>query len=211
VKGLTYDRTPYAPLTSESQHKQRTGIATAPVLLADGEVIGDSDHAADWIEARHAAPPLLPTDPRRRAQVRAWELFATEVLAPTARLVMIGRFKAMNLQPLADHFAQKYHWSESDEARAAHTLRTVLPELAAAVAQSPYLVGDEFTRADLTVASMLTPALGLPPDDLFAIDPGMRPMFGLPLGAEPALVPLREWRDEIYRRHRGRRVVPAAA
>lgn len=211
LKGLPYRRTAYVPLAGEAEHKRKTGIATAPVLLADGEVIGDSDQALDWIEARHPSPALVPADARRRAQVRAWELLATEVLAPAARLVMIGRYKAMNFQPLADHFAAKYHWNEAEEARVDRILRNTLPGLAAAVAAAPHLVGESFTRADLTVAAMLTPALGLPPDDLFAIDSGMRPMFGVPFGADPSLAPLRAWRDRTYREHRGGRVVPAAA
>jgi hypothetical protein len=36
-------------------------------------------------------------------------------------------------------------------------------------------------------------------------------MFGVPFGADQRLAPLRRWRDEIYRRHRGSRVLPAAA
>jgi glutathione S-transferase len=211
VKGLSYARTPYVPLASEDDHARRTGIRTAPVLIADGEVIGDSDRSVDWLEAEHPSPALIPADPRRRAQVRTWELYATEVLAPAARLVMIGRFKAMNVQPLADHFAAKYHWNEAEEARVDHVLRTALPELAAAVVAAPHLVGDGFTRADLTVAAMLTPTLGLPPDDVFAMDAGTRQMFGTPFGADPSLAPLREWRDHTYRQHRGRRVEPAAA
>ena len=211
LKGVPYRRTAYVPLAGEADHKRKTGIATAPVLLADGEVIGDSDQAVAWLEAHHASPALVPADARGRAQVRAWELLATEVLAPAARLVMIGRYKAMNFQPLADHFAGKYHWSEAEEARAERLLRAALPEVAAAVGADPHLVGGSFTRADLTVAAMLTPALGLPPDDLFAIDAGMRAMFGLPIGAEPSLAPLRDWRDRTYREHRGGRVVPAAA
>jgi hypothetical protein len=38
----------------------------------------------------------------------------------------------------------------------------------------------------------------------------MRPMFGMPLGEDPELAPLRRWRDEMYRRHRGERVTPLA-
>jgi glutathione S-transferase len=208
AKGLSYGRTEYVPVAGEQQHQERTGIATAPVLLHDGDVIGDSNAAVDWVESRHPSPPLVPSDPRRRAQVRAWELLATEVLAPAGRLVMIGRMKAMDLQPFADHLGAKYHWSAFEEARADRLLRTALRDLAAAVASSAHLVGDAFTRADLTVAALLTPVLGLPPDDLFAIDPGLRPMFGIPLGEDAALAPLRTWRDETYRRHRGRRVLP---
>ena len=155
LKGLSYARTPYVPLASEEDHARRTGIRTAPVLNADGEVIGDSDRSVDWLEAAQPSPALVPDDPRRRAQVRTWELYATEVLAPAARLVMIGRFKAMNVQPLADHFAAKYHWNEAEEARVDHVLRTALPELAAAVAAAPHLVGDGFTRADLTLLSLI--------------------------------------------------------
>jgi glutathione S-transferase len=211
LKGLSYQRTPYVPVASEDSHRERTGIGTAPVLLADEKVIGDSDHAVDWLEATHPSPRLVPADPRRRAQVRTWELYATELLAPAARLVMIGRLKAMNVQPLADHFAAKYHWNAAEEARVDRVLRTALPELAAAVAGAAHLVGDEFTRADLTVATMLTPVLGLPPDDVFAMDAGTRAMFGTPFGADPSIAPLREWRDRTYRAHRGQRVEPAAA
>jgi glutathione S-transferase len=211
LKDLTYKRRPYQPIADEPELKRTTGHSTVPVLLADGEVVGDSDVALDWLEKTRPSPALLPADPRARAAVRAWEIAATETLAPAARLVMIGRFKARDLQPLANHFEAKYGWTPDAERRAARLLDVFARDLAAAVGRSPYLVGDAFTRADLTVAVMLSPLLGLPPDDVFAIDAAMRPMFGLPLGADPALKPLHEWRDAVYRRHRGGRVVPAAA
>ncbi len=74
LKGADYRRTPYVPLAGEDEHARRTGIRTAPVLLADGEVIGDSDRALDWLEAKHPSPALVPNEARRRAQVRAWAL-----------------------------------------------------------------------------------------------------------------------------------------
>jgi len=57
---------------------------------------------------------------------------------------------------------------------------------------------------------MLATIFGHPDDDLFQLDAGMRPMFGMPLGEDPELAPLRRWRDEMYRRHRGERVTPPA-
>ncbi len=210
LKGLPYRRTQFVPLAGEAEHKSRTGIATAPVLLADGEVVGDSNEALDWIEAHHPATPLLPEEPVARAQVRAWEHLATEVITPLARLGFIGKAKTLGIQPLGDHFAAKYHWSEAEEARGDRILRTVLPDLARAVAQAPYLVGNALTRADVTMASMLVPVIGIPSSDLFVLDDAMRAMFGVPYGADPALAPLRQWRDETYRRHRGGQVRPAA-
>jgi glutathione S-transferase len=210
VKGLPYGRRAYQPLADEEDLRRRTGIATAPVLLCDGEVVGDSDAAVDWLEAHHPEPALVPVDPVLRAQVRAFEVAATEALAPFARLAWIGRVKAMNLQPLADHFAAKYGWSPEAEARGGQVLRGLLIDLAGLVATRRHLVGDGFTRADLTVATMLIPPLGHPGEELFALDDMFRSMFGLPVGDEPAIAPLRAWRDELYRRHRGRRVTPPA-
>ncbi len=209
LKGVSYTRRDYQPIAHEAEHRRTTGVATAPVLVADGEAIGDSDASVDWLESRHPAPALLPADPSRRAQVRAFETTATEALGPFARHVMIGRMKAMDLQPLADHFATKYGWSPDTEARAARALTTLLADLARAVETSPYLVGDELTRADVTVASLLIPALGHPPDELYRVEPGMRMMFGVPLADDPAVAPLKRWRDDLYRRHRGRTVEPA--
>ena len=65
LKGLPYRRTPYVPLAGEAEPKRKTGIPTAPVLIADGEVIGDSDRSVDWLEAYHPAPALVPVDRRR--------------------------------------------------------------------------------------------------------------------------------------------------
>jgi glutathione S-transferase len=207
-KGAAHARKPFVPIAGEEDHRKATGIATAPVLLADGKVVGDSNRALEWLERTSPQPPLLPKDPSQRSQVRTWEAFASEVLAPYARLTAIGKFKKLGIQPLADHFAAKYHWSKEAEQRALEFLQDVLPDLARATASGGYLVGDGFTRADLTVASMLATVFGHPEDELFQLDGAMRPMFGMPLGEDPALVPLRRWRDEMYRRHRGERVTP---
>lgn len=207
-KGAAHTRKPFVPIAGEAEHRKATGIATAPVLIADGKVVGDSNRALEWLEQKVAKPALLPSDASQRAQVRSWEAFASEVLAPYARLTAIGKFKQLGIQPLADHFATKYHWSEDAEQRGLEFLQDVLPDLARATAGGGYLVGDGFTRADLTVASMLATVFGHPEDDLFQLDAGMRPMFGMPLGEDASLAPLRRWRDEMYRRHRGERVTP---
>jgi glutathione S-transferase len=207
AKELAYTRREYQPLADEAALQQQTGLTTVPVLFADGAVVGDSNAAVDWIEARHPAPVLVPADPALRAQARAFEVAATETLAPCARLAWIGRVTAMGLQPVADHFAAKYGWSPDAETRGERLLRPLLADLTGAVAARPYLVGDTFTRADLTVATMLAGQLGHPADDLFALDPAMRAIFE-PTADQSALAPLRRWRDDLYRRHRGRRVVP---
>jgi glutathione S-transferase len=210
-KRLPYRRREYVPLAGEDDLRRETGIDTVPVLVADGDVVGDSNAALDWLEDHAPGPALLPGSGRERAQVRAFELAATETLAPAARLVAIGRWLAAGMQPFADHFARKYGWSTGAESKGQRLLGAALADLTAAVADAPYLVGDGFTRADLTVAAMLATVFGHPDDGLFALDAGMRVMFGIPRGEVPELAPLRRWRDDLYRRHRGGRVAPAAA
>jgi glutathione S-transferase len=207
AKGLTYGREEFRPFAGVEAHRERTGLSTAPALLADGDVIGDSDAAVDWIEAHHPAPALVPADPAERAAVRAFEVTATEAIGPFARLISIGRWKAAAMEPLASYFGDKYGWSEAAEARGARLLGAVLADLARAVAVRPHLVGERLTRADITVASLLAAPLGHPADDLFELDAGMRPLFG-PLAGDPSFAPLVAWRDGLYRRHRGRRVTP---
>ena len=208
LKGLEYRRRNYQPIAEEAELREKTGISTVPVLFADGELIGDSNAAVEWIEKRQSSPALMPADPAERAEIRAFELASTEALAPWARLGFIGRAKAMGIQPLADHFAAKYGWSPEKEASTARLLRELLSDLSRTVEKRKYLVGDAFSRADITVAAMLATVFGHPSDDLFALEAPMRSMFGLPLGEEPAFTTLRRWRDDLYRRHRGGRVVP---
>src|SRR5262249_16508448 len=123
-------------------------------------------------------------------------------------LGFIGRAKALELQPLADHFATKYAWSAQREASTAKVLGALLDDLTQTLATRRYLVGDALTRADVTVGAMLATVFGHPPDDLVSPEAPMRSMFGLPFGDDPALAPLCRWRDDLYRRHRGARVVP---
>jgi glutathione S-transferase len=50
-----------------------SGQPLVPVLVADdGEIVLDSPHVLEWIEAHHPDPPLLPADPARRAEVRVF-------------------------------------------------------------------------------------------------------------------------------------------
>jgi glutathione S-transferase len=210
-KGVAHTRSEYVPLAGEEDLVRRTGIRTVPVLFADGEIVGDSNVAVDWIEDTYASPPLLPDDAVARAEVRAWELMATEGLAPAARLVMIGRYHEAGIQPLSDHFSAKYGWSPAAGAGAERLLGRLLPDLAAAVGAGPYLSGTAFTRADLTVATLLSPVLSMPPDELFELDDGWRTMFGTTVADDATRDALVAWRNETYRRHRGCRVTPAIA
>jgi glutathione S-transferase len=49
-----------------------SGQPLVPVLVAGDEVVSDSPRILDWLEERFPEPPLLPSDPARRAEIRVF-------------------------------------------------------------------------------------------------------------------------------------------
>ena len=209
-KRIGYTRQEFRPGADDAL-LQDSGYSTVPVLWRDDEVLGDSDTALDWLETHHPEPSLMPRDRKERMQARAWEVAATRTIAPSARLVSIGNFLEIGFKHLGEESARKYNWSPAAEADASRILKSLLYDLAELLSSHEYLVGDCLTRADITMACMLMPVLGPPPEELFSLPIGQRAMFGIALGREPRIKPLRDWRDSMYQRYRGARVTPSAA
>jgi len=140
-----------------------------------------------------------------------YEELACSVLGPEARQLLVGRLlaaKGARLAQFGAFLARKYGHSEFAEARGRAAVRRVLTIFSAALDGRRYLVGDSFTRADLTLAAMLMvvrPAA----EELFVCSPAsMRAMFEDPMHEEPQFAPLFDYRDRVYRDHRGGVVAP---
>jgi glutathione S-transferase len=102
---------------------------------------------------------------------------------------------------------QKYQYSPYAEEHARAAVTRVLTILKHSLAGRDYLVGNTFTRADLTTASLLG-VVNPAPDDIFFTPAPVRAMFTDPLAQDPAFAPIFAWRDQIYRKHRGGPVKP---
>src|SRR6266571_3339638 len=68
-----------------------TGASTFPVMLHDGEAIGDSTQIIEALERRYPDPPLYPRDPEERRRALEIEDFFDEELGPYMRLLVIGQ------------------------------------------------------------------------------------------------------------------------
>jgi glutathione S-transferase len=209
-KGLPYEKENYEPGADEEKIKKLTGQNLVPVLITDGKVIPDSTAILEWLEASRPEPALLPKSEKDRAQVTLWEELMIGVLGPHGRTLIIGRELLINdaeTQRSAKYFAEKYGHSPYMEEQARLTLRRVLVSLKQTLSGRQYLVGDAFTRADLTTAAMLM--LVLPaPEEFFAFPRPVRRVYTDPLSDDPAFAAVFAWRDEMYRRHRGEVVKP---
>ncbi len=207
-----------------------SGSRTLPVLVVDGEAFSDSTRIIAEIERRWPDPPLYPEDPDDRARALALEDRFDERLGPEIRRLLFlllfsdaalsgrilmgpdderrARFMSATFAGARPFVAGYYGVSEgrAEDARAA--VEAALDGVQQEVGPSGYLVGDDFTVADLTAASLLAPIVR-PPQ--FA---GRAERFtpeAQELADALATHPTFEWVTEMFARHRGSalRRVPA--
>jgi glutathione S-transferase len=208
---------------------------TFPLLQLEGRAIGDSTTIIAALEEHRPDPPLYPADPAARARALELEDFFDEELGPHARLLafhelinepeLFAELAALTVRsPLvrmkrvtgayARAFTSLRYGAQRDEA--AETARAKIlaamdrleAELEAGGGE--YLVGDRFTVADLTAASLFYPVVGpaegpVPPE---APTPPAIEAFREGLAGRPGFL----WVEEMFRRHRfPERAAPARA
>ena len=221
-KGVPYERVDYQVGTGEEELKQQTGQVQVPVLELEGRWLSDSTTILNWLEEQHPQPALMPQSDKERAEVMLWEELMDGVLGPQARLLIAGRLLRSTdtqVQQLGQFLGQKYHYSAGYvEEHAQAVVTRSLSILAQTLAERRYLVGDTFTRADLTTACMLA-LINPPPDELFFVPPKaddgqdnigakLRSLWVEPTAMEPVYERIFAWRDAMYREHRGGQVKP---
>jgi glutathione S-transferase len=210
-KGLKYEKQNHEPgPADEEKVKKLTGQTLVPVLITDDKVIPDSSAILEWLEDTRPEPPLLPRSEKDRAQVTLWEELAIEVLGPQARTLINGRLLSSShpeVQRTAQYFAEKYGHSPFAEEQARLIVKRLLIALKHTLSGRQYLVGDAFTRADLSIACMLM-LLKPPADEVFFLSRAERPVYFEPSADDPAYSAVFAWRDQMYKKHRGEVVKP---
>jgi len=198
---------------------------TFPVLSIDGHNVGDSTAIIAALEERFPDPPLYPADPEQRRRALALEDFFDERLGPSIRQLVwhelgndrdsFARVMQRTSPPILARFSgaatlygrafTSLRFAAASDKRAERSRGEVIAALDRLDAEleangGDYLVGDSFTVADLTAASLFYPLVlpqeaPLPPD---------QPM---PESYEGFREPLQErrgfrWVAETFRRHR---------
>jgi glutathione S-transferase len=203
--------------------KRLAGSGTFPVMVLGGQAIGDSTQIIEALERRFPVPPLYPADGAEQRHALELEDFFDEELGPYVRLLLVHSilpnprltlltfvpdgstfqyYRARAVYPLIRRrFIEYMSITPSAVERAYDKVRAAGQRFQRELEPSGYLVGDRFSVADLTLASLVAPAVA--PEQF----PYPQPQRGHPLVA-----PLRdalseygisEWTKEIYARHRG--------
>ena len=108
--------------------------------------ISDSTAIICYLEAKHPAPEMIPSDPIGRARTIWWDEFADTILTATGTKMFFNRFVAPKVLKIA-----------GDETVAAAAEEKELPplldHLEKSIPSSGFLVADRLTLADIAVAS----------------------------------------------------------
>ena len=231
-KGIAHVRRAVTPGLQELTARRLRAGRTVPILELHGRAVGDSTKIIEELERRWPDRPLYPADPHERSRALDLEDFFDEKCAPDARRVLFSdnlvepetflamfygadRRRIRLLETLTPLFCQvvkrRFRIRPETVEESRGKVRAAFDKLEAEVGPSGYLVGESFTVADLTAASIL---------GLIVVPPEF-PYIKVPLDERTAQFqrfrdslkhrPGFKWVEEMYARHRGTSAEVAAA
>ena len=222
LKRIPHVRRSLLPGVHAVQARRLTGADTTPVLTLDGRSIGDSTAIIAELESRWPDPRLYPADPGQRARALELEDFFDEELGPHIRRavyhVLLNHPELVaplftNGQTLLARrlfgtafpvltIAMRRVLRINPEAAAESEAKAIaaMERLEAELQPSGYLVGDSFSVADLTAASLFYPVVSPAnfPYPLIAEVPAEARDLLDSLAARPG----GRWVATMYERHR---------
>ncbi|XP_059209258.1 maleylacetoacetate isomerase isoform X3 [Centropristis striata] len=158
LKGIEYDQVPVNLIKDGGQqladeYKALNPMMQVPAVEIDGITLSQSLAVIQYIDETRPGPRLLPTDPKKRAQVR-----------------MISDVIASGIQPLQNLYviqkigAEKVQWAQHFINRGFQALEPILKQTA-----GKYCVGDEISMADICLVPQVYNA------ERFKVDVGQYP------------------------------------
>jgi glutathione S-transferase len=205
--------------------RRLAGIDTTPVVTIEGNSIGDSSAILAALEERWPEPPLMPENALQRRRALRLEEFFDEELGPhirralywellmrpdlvlplftngqnvAARTLIRGSFPVLKVG-----MRRTMNIHEDPAAESRDKVVEALDLLEKELDGRDYLVGNSFSIADLTAASLFYPLAGPPPEYPY-------PTIAAESVSEAAREfmdsltdrPGADWVAEMYRRHR---------
>lgn len=151
-----------------------------PVLVADdGSVIQESAAIIDYVDAKHAADPLTPRERDLAEEARRWEAYLDEEIGVTLRALFYYHalplrrttltflthdgpwygppLFALIFPKVRDAMIEAMNINENTAQESKRRLSDAVTRLNDVVEDHEFLVGDRFTRADLTACALLEP------------------------------------------------------
>lgn len=222
-KGLPYRKIEVIPGIGQVELFRMSGQRKAPVLKDGNQIIADSTEIAKYLDRQYPERPIIPTDPKQRGLCLLIEEWADESIGIKSRKVLFGAISQdQNLRkfllPATTPDAVKSLVEvvpsdlfkvlgfgvgySPDAIKSAETdLKQDLEALCLLLSDSPYLVGDQPTLADLAVAG-LSMLIKFPNGPYLDLPETIRGK-GVPgLADSVAYESFFAWRDRLYAQYR---------
>lgn len=141
LKGLAYESSPVNLLKGDQSRSEYLALNTqgrVPALVVEGTSLIQSPAILEYLEETYPTPPLLPSSPVARAQVRAACALIACDIHPLNNIGVLRYLKRQlgQDQPTIDTWYK--HWVEEGFAALEHLLRP-----------SPFAFGEQATLADV--------------------------------------------------------------
>jgi maleylpyruvate isomerase len=152
LKGLSAEHLPHHLRKGEQRDPAYLALnpqGLVPTLQDDrGTVLTQSLAIIEWLEETHPEPPLLPKDPLRRAQVRAFSQVIACDTHPVQNLKVLARLRQLGLPE--EQVTEWAAWANREGLAACETLIASEP--------GPFCFGAAPTMADLCLVPQLANA-----------------------------------------------------
>ena len=178
-KKLEHRKVTVLPGLHVAKMKKMTGKSNVPVLKHDKHTIQGSAQIIDYLDTVFESNLLTPEDESLKAKASEWESFADNKIGPQVRLVVYhimldypeivipfftqqgpiyGPLLMKKMFPkMKDKMREYMSIDDENAAKCNRELIETVDNLANHYAQHEYMVGDTFSRADLTAAALLAP------------------------------------------------------
>ncbi|GAB6141543.1 hypothetical protein JCM14076_22720 [Methylosoma difficile] len=200
--------------------KKLARLSSVPILVHDGKALQNSSDILTYLDEVFPQYPLLPEDGTLQQEALAWERFADKEIGPPVRhlcyhtlldhpKVLIpfltangswygGLLMKAFYPKLSTMMRAKMRISPASTEAAQVKLTAAIDRIHARLQQQAFLVGGQFTRADLSAAALLAPLVlprsyGLPASERMP-----EPLAGMVDGYREKIA----WVDEVYRQYR---------
>jgi glutathione S-transferase len=144
--GVKYDHHPMPPSEAKSaEHLKRNPHGHVPVLEDEGAVVWESMAINLYLAEKYGKGSLWPADIASHADIYKWSFWAMTEVEPQLMTILLNR--VLNPPDKRDEKAAQ---------AAVEALKAPLKALNESLTGKDYLLGKNFTVADLNVASVLS-------------------------------------------------------
>ncbi len=178
-KGLKYRKINLVPGPHVRKVLQMASRSQVPVLEDGKVIVQGSAEIIDYLESKYPERSLTPKDPALAEQARAWEERLDRIAGPAVRTfnyhfllpfpraivplltakqsLIVSMMFYVGYRKLSNTLRGWMNINETSAHKAMNDMDELLNELRKIYANTRYLVGDEFTRADLTACALFAP------------------------------------------------------